>query len=162
MSIFIYLKEDLHYLSFLYFVFQLIIKQKSWLSSQTFYGELRQLLRFVKEYYGGVFWKVALSGLLDSAFKETKDQTDANKTLEQDTLTRRLSGKVHRKGTKVTKVERTITYRTKRKFLQKFSRVTTDSSDGSSSLSKLPSVVDSPSLEMALSPRSKRKVRIFL
>lgn len=106
-----------------------------------------------------MFWKVALSGLLDSAFKESKDQTDANKVSEQDTLTRGAVGKVQRKETKITKVERTITNRTKRKFLQKFSRVTTDSSDsGNTSLSKLPSVVDSPSLEMALSPRSKRKV----
>lgn len=116
-------------------------------------------MRFVKENYGGVFWKVALSGLLDSAFKEPKDQTDANKVPEQDTLTRGAVGKVQRKETKIAKVERTITYRTKRKFLQKFSRVTTESSDsGSTSSSKLSSVVDSPSVEMALSPRSKRKV----
>ena len=126
---------------------------------QTFYGELRQLLRFVKESYGGVFWKVALSGLLDSACKETKDQTDANKTPNQEMLTKGVVGKVQRKGTKITKVERS---KTKRKFLHKFSRVTTDSSDGNTSLSKLPSVVDSPSLEMALSPRSKRKVRIYI
>lgn len=71
-----------------------------------------------------MFWKVALSGLLDSAFKEPKDQTDANKVPEQDTLTRGAVGKVQRKETKIAKVERTITYRTKRKFLQKFSRVT--------------------------------------
>ncbi|CAH3019143.1 unnamed protein product [Porites evermanni] len=129
------------------------------LKNLTFYGELRQLLRFVKENYGGVFWKVALSGLLDSAFKEPKDQTDANKVPEQDTLTRGAVGKVQRKETKIAKVERTITYRTKRKFLQKFGRVTTESSDsGSTSLSKLSSVVDSPSVEMALSPRSKRKI----
>ena len=127
---------------------------------QTFYGELRQLLRFVKECYGGVFWKVALSGLLDSVFKETKDQTDSSKTPEQELVAKGVTGKVQRKGTKVTKVDRSITYKTKRKFLHKFSRVTTESSDGNTSLSRLPSVVDSPSLEMTLSPRSKRKVRV--
>ena len=128
---------------------------------QTFYGELRQLLRFVKETYGGVFWKVSLSGLLDSAFKETKDKTDANKTVDQDVLTRGAVATVQRKATKVTKVDRSGS-KTKRKFLQKFSRVTTESSDGSSSLSKLPSFVDSPSLESTLSPRSKRKVEFTI
>ena len=131
-------------------------------SLQTFYGELRQLLRFVKESYGGVFWKVALSGLLDSAFKESKDKPDTSKTPDQDVFIRGAVGKVQRKNTKVTKIDKTVTYKTKRKFLQKFGRVTTESSDGNSSLCKVPSVVDSPSGEMALSPRSKRKVGIWL
>ena len=109
----------------------------------------------MKESYGGVFWKVALSGLLDSAYKETKEKTDANKSSDQDTLTR----SVHRKVSKFSKAERTPTSKTKRRFLQKFSRVATESSDGNSSVSTLPSVVESPSLAMALSPRSKRKVR---
>lgn len=103
-----------------------------------------------------MFWKVALSGLLDSAFKETKEKTDANKSSDQDTLTKSVAGKFQRKLSKFSKAERTPTCKTKRRFLQKFSRVATESSDGNSSLSKLPSVVDSSSL--ALSPRSKRKV----
>lgn len=105
-----------------------------------------------------MFWKVALSGLLDSAFKETKEKTDANKSSDQDTLTRSVAEKFHRKVSKFSKAERTPTCKTKRRFLQKFSRVATESSDGNSSVSTLASVVDSPSLEMALSPRSKRKV----
>ena len=116
----------------------------------------------MKESYGGVFWKVSLSGLLDSAFKETKDKTDASKTMDQDVLTRGTVTTVQRKATKATKVERTGTYKTKRKFLQKFGRVTTESSDGSSSLSKVPSFVGSPPLETALSPRSKRKVELTI
>lgn len=114
----------------------------------------------MKESYGGVYWKVALSGLLDSAFKETKDQGDTSKTPGQESLTRGV-WTVQKRATVRTKVERSYTYKTKRKFLQKFGRVTMESSESSTSLTQSPKVppsVDSNSLETALSPRSKRKV----
>lgn len=134
-------------------------------SLQTFYGELRQLLRYVKESYGSVFWKVALSGLLDSAYKETKDQADASKTPEQESLAKGAWTVVQKRVAATAKVERTATYKAKRMFLQKFARVTAESSESSSSLSqtpKLPAGANSNSLETTLSPRSKRKVTLSI
>ena len=119
----------------------------------------------MKESYGSVFWKVALSGLLDSAYKETKDQSDANKTPEQESLAKGAWTVVQKRVTARAKVERTATYKAKRMFLQKFARVTAESSDSSSSLSqtpKLPAGTSSNSLETALSPRSKRKVNFSI
>ena len=116
----------------------------------------------MKESYGGVFWKVALSGLLDSAYKESKDQADASKTPEQESVTKGLWTTVQKRTITGTKVHRTATYKAKRIFLQKFARVTTESSESSTSLSqspKLPGGANSNSLETALSPRSKRKVQ---
>lgn len=117
----------------------------------------------MKETYGSVFWKVALSGLLDSAYKETKDQADASKIHEQESLSRGAWTVVQKRVTSRAKVERTATYKAKRMFLQKFARVTAESSESSSSLSqtpKLPPGANSNSVETVLSPRSKRKVNV--
>lgn len=106
-----------------------------------------------------MFWKVALSGLLDSAYKESKEPAGANKTPEQESVTKGLWTTVQKRAIK--KVERTATYKAKRMFLQKFARVTMESSDSSTSLwqsPKVPGGGSSNSLETALSPRSKRKV----
>jgi len=115
----------------------------------------------VKETYGSVFWKVALSGLMDSAYKESKDQADASKTPEQESIAKGAWTVVQKRVTARAKVERTATYKAKRMFLQKFARVTAESSDSSlSQPPKLPAVANSNSVETVLSPRSKRKVNV--
>ena len=117
----------------------------------------------MKDSYGGVFWKVALSGLLDSAFKESREP-DGNKSNEPEALGGLRGRKVLKREKTTSKVERTATYKTKRKFLQKFARVT-ESSDGNASSSsfgvhKMMTVAaDSSSMELVLSPHSKRKVQ---
>ncbi|PFX29002.1 protein unc-80 homolog isoform X2 [Stylophora pistillata] len=130
------------------------------LKNLTFYGELRQLLRFVKESYGSIFWKVALSGLRDSAYKESKDQPDAGKTPGLESHTKSVST-VRKTSVVRMKVERTPTYKTKRTFLKKLARITTESSDSSGSLTrslKFSSGMETSPIETALSPRSKRKI----
>ena len=105
---------------------------------------------------------MALSGLLDSAYKGSKDQADAAKTPEQETVNKGRWTTVQKRTLGRTKVERTATYKAKRIFLQKFARVTMERSDSNASLShnpKLPAGANSNTLETALSPRSKRKVQ---
>ena len=112
-----------------------------------------------------MYWKVALSGLLDSAYKESKDQADATKTPEQESVTKGRWTTVQKRTIGRTKVERTATFKAKRIFLQKFARVTMERSDSNASLShgsKLPAGANSNTLETALSPRSKRKVHYLL
>lgn len=101
-----------------------------------------------------------MSGLLDSAYKEPKDQPGASKSPGKESSSKGVVT-VQKTSSARMKVERTVTYKTKRKFLQKFARITTESSDSSTSLAQSPkfsSGVDSSPLEAALSPRSKRKV----
>lgn len=115
----------------------------------------------MKESYGSVFWKVALSGLMDSAYKETKDHAEVSKTPEQESSARGAWTVVQKRVSARAKVERTATYKAKRMFLQKFARITAESSESTSSLSqtpKLPAGSNSNSVETVLSPRSKRKV----
>lgn len=103
---------------------------------------------------------MALSGLRDSAYKESKDQPDASKTPAQDSSTKKVST-VRKTSVARMKVERTATYKTKRTLLQKLVRITSESADSSGSLTrslKFSSAVESSPSETALSPRSKRKV----
>lgn len=98
---------------------------------------------------------------MDSAYRETKDQADVSKTSEQESIAKGAWTVVQKRVTARAKVERTATYKAKRMFLQKFARVTAESSESSSSLSqtpKSPTGANSNSVETVLSPRSKRKV----
>ena len=62
----------------------------------------------MKESFGSVFWKVALSGLMDSAYKETKDQADASKTPEQESSAGGAWTVVQKRVTARAKVEREL------------------------------------------------------
>ncbi len=55
-----------------------------WLFLQSLYGEVRQLLHYVREAHGGVFRRVALSGLIDSAGKGQKELKDKEKMGKDD------------------------------------------------------------------------------
>ena len=48
---------------------------------QALYGDVRQLLHYIREAHGGVFRRVALSGLIDSSGKgqDEKDKDKAGK-----------------------------------------------------------------------------------
>lgn len=98
---------------------------------------------------------------MDSAYKETKDHAEVSKTPEQESSARGAWTVVQKRVSARAKVERTATYKAKRMFLQKFARITAESSESTSSLSqtpKLPAGSNSNSVETVLSPRSKRKV----
>lgn len=51
---------------------------------QNLYSDVRQLLHYVREAHGGVFRRVALSGLIDSAGKGQKDFSEKNKLPKTD------------------------------------------------------------------------------
>ena len=48
------------------------------------YGDVRQLLHYVREAHGGVFRRVALSGLIDSAGKGQKEAKDKEKAGKEE------------------------------------------------------------------------------
>ncbi|KAK3733911.1 hypothetical protein QZH41_000981 [Actinostola sp. cb2023] len=133
------------------------------LDALTFYGELRQLLRYIKDNYGGVFWKVAMSGLMDCAYKGKKEEADA---VSKSTIQTPLLNKerVAKKEGSMSKGDKMTPKTTRRKFFkgQKFGR-TTDGSEsdlralGTSSVSSN-KTLDGTSLEETMSPRSKRKI----
>ncbi|XP_048588212.1 protein unc-80 homolog isoform X2 [Nematostella vectensis] len=136
------------------------------LDNLTFYGELRQLLRYIKENYGGAFWKVAMSGLLECAFKGKPVETAE---VIQPTPAVTVTSKEPVVATcKAVKKEMSIREKmtpkaTRRKFFkgQKTKHEESDidlrSIHSATSFSSCKVTADGTAVKDTLSPRSKRK-----
>ena len=121
------------------------------------------MLKFVKDVYGGIFWKVALSGLRDCAFKDNKKNIQATHENKEAVATtgRPVEREVSFKGSSSIVTPKTVK---KRFFHQKFGKGM-DGSDveggaGSSSGVSPKVTATGLSLEDTLSPKTKRKVRV--
>ena len=118
---------------------------------------MRLLLNYVKDNFGGVFWEVALRGLLDSICKEPtcpgQPQHRGVDTPQGGTPLRRVSSSV-----------KDDTPKGKRHFLfHKIGRGTGGGAEGDSATTPPLSGIlglDASVPEVTMSPRSKRKVRV--
>ena len=100
------------------------------------------MLKFIKDVYGGIFWKVALSGLKDCAFKDLKK--NAGVSQENKSEAAATTGKPVEKEVSFGGSTMVTPKSTKKRQNPSFSAKVTASGS---------------SLEDTLSPKTKRKVR---